>query len=154
MSKSDYVSLLFRDIAQTPPLICCKFRLNKNYGTSLRLSLKYFLLLAGDLFGGRNSAIIGEKHIFNHKKSFSTCTAKFIGIIRKQIFVCEFPAKKFINHFSDCYIYTYTITDMIFLVVFYESKTWFLTLRQECRLWVFENRMLRKVFVPKGDEGN
>jgi hypothetical protein len=28
--------------------------------------------------------------------------------------------------------------------------TWPLTLRQELGLWVFENRMLRKVFGPKG----
>jgi hypothetical protein len=26
-------------------------------------------------------------------------------------------------------------------------------LREECRLKVFENRVLRRIFVPKGDEG-
>jgi len=31
-------------------------------------------------------------------------------------------------------------------------ETWSLTLREECRLRVFENRMLRRIFVPKRDE--
>jgi hypothetical protein len=44
--------------------------------------------------------------------------------------------------------------DMIFPVVWYGSKTWFLKLRQECRLKVFENRVLRKVLGPKVIEGN
>ena len=31
--------------------------------------------------------------------------------------------------------------------------TWSLTLREECRLRVFENRVLRRIFGPKRDEG-
>jgi hypothetical protein len=31
-------------------------------------------------------------------------------------------------------------------------ETWSLTLREECRLRVFENRVLRKVFGPKRDD--
>jgi hypothetical protein len=34
----------------------------------------------------------------------------------------------------------------------YECKTWSLTLREERRLRVFENRMLRRIFGPKRDE--
>jgi hypothetical protein len=37
-------------------------------------------------------------------------------------------------------------------VVLYGCKTWLLTLREECRLWVFENRVLRRIFGPKRDE--
>ena len=37
-------------------------------------------------------------------------------------------------------------------MVFYGCETWSLTLREECRLRVFENRVLRKVFGPKRDE--
>ena len=36
--------------------------------------------------------------------------------------------------------------------VLYGCETWSLTLREERRLRVFENRELRKVFVPKRDE--
>jgi len=41
---------------------------------------------------------------------------------------------------------------IIFPVVLYGCETWSLTLREERRLRVFENRVLRKVFGPKRDE--
>jgi hypothetical protein len=37
-------------------------------------------------------------------------------------------------------------------VVLYECETWYLTLREGHRLRVFENRVLRRIFVPKRDE--
>ena len=37
-------------------------------------------------------------------------------------------------------------------MVLYGCETWSLTLREERRLRVFENRVLRKVFGPKRDE--
>jgi hypothetical protein len=37
-------------------------------------------------------------------------------------------------------------------VVLYDCESWSLTLREECRLRVFENRVLRKIFGPKRDE--
>jgi hypothetical protein len=37
-------------------------------------------------------------------------------------------------------------------VVLYGCETWSLTLREEYRLRVFENRVLRRIFVPKMDE--
>jgi hypothetical protein len=37
-------------------------------------------------------------------------------------------------------------------VVLYGFETWSLTLREERRLRVFENRALRRVFGPKRDE--
>ena len=41
---------------------------------------------------------------------------------------------------------------IIFPVVLYGCETWSLTLREERRLRVFENRMLRRVFGPRRDE--
>jgi hypothetical protein len=37
-------------------------------------------------------------------------------------------------------------------VVLYGCETWSLTLREEHRLKVFENRVLRRIFGPKNDE--
>jgi hypothetical protein len=37
-------------------------------------------------------------------------------------------------------------------VVVYGSGTWSLVLREECRLRVFENRVLRRIFGPKRDQ--
>jgi len=41
---------------------------------------------------------------------------------------------------------------IILPVVLYGCGTWSLTLREECRLRVFEKRMLRRIFGPKWDE--
>jgi hypothetical protein len=41
---------------------------------------------------------------------------------------------------------------IILPVVSYGCETWSLTLRDKQRLWVFENRVLRKIFGPKRDE--
>ena len=38
------------------------------------------------------------------------------------------------------------------IVVLYGCETWLLTLREECRLRVFENRVLRRIFGAKRDE--
>jgi hypothetical protein len=40
----------------------------------------------------------------------------------------------------------------IIFPVFYGYETWLLTLRAECRLRVFENRVLRRVFRSRRDE--
>ena len=40
----------------------------------------------------------------------------------------------------------------IYRTVLYGCETWSLTLRDERRLRVFENRLLRRVFGPKRDE--
>jgi hypothetical protein len=41
---------------------------------------------------------------------------------------------------------------IILPVVLYGCESWLLTLREECRLRVFENRVLRRIFGPKTDE--
>jgi hypothetical protein len=41
---------------------------------------------------------------------------------------------------------------IILLVVLLGCETWSLTLREEHRLRVFENRVLRRIFGPKRDE--
>jgi hypothetical protein len=38
------------------------------------------------------------------------------------------------------------------LVVLYGCESWSLTLREECRLRVFENRVLRRIFGPRMNE--
>jgi hypothetical protein len=41
---------------------------------------------------------------------------------------------------------------IILPVVLYGCETWSFTLREECRLRVFENRVLRRIFGPKRNE--
>jgi hypothetical protein len=44
------------------------------------------------------------------------------------------------------------VETIILPVVLYGRETWSLTLREEHRLRVFENRVLRRIFGPKRDE--
>jgi hypothetical protein len=41
---------------------------------------------------------------------------------------------------------------IILPVVLYVCESWSLTLREEHRLWMFENRVLKRIFGPKRDE--
>jgi hypothetical protein len=41
---------------------------------------------------------------------------------------------------------------IIFPVVLYGCETWSLIFWEECRLWVFKNRVLRRIFGAKRDE--
>jgi hypothetical protein len=41
---------------------------------------------------------------------------------------------------------------IILPVILYGSETWSVTLREECRLRVLENRILRRIFGLKSDE--
>ena len=41
---------------------------------------------------------------------------------------------------------------IILPVVLYGSETWSLTLSEECRLRVFENRIMKRIFGPKRDK--
>jgi hypothetical protein len=45
-----------------------------------------------------------------------------------------------------------TYRNIILPVVLYGCETWSLTLKEERRLRVFENRVLRKIFGPKTDQ--
>jgi len=45
-----------------------------------------------------------------------------------------------------------TYRTIIFPVVLYGCETWSLTLREERKLRVFENMVLRRIFGPRGDE--
>jgi hypothetical protein len=40
---------------------------------------------------------------------------------------------------------------IILPVVLYGCETWSLTLEEECRLKMYENRVLRRIFGPKRD---
>ena len=42
--------------------------------------------------------------------------------------------------------------NIILPIVLHGCETWSLTLREECRLRVFENRILRRIFWPRRDE--
>jgi hypothetical protein len=65
-------------------------------------------------------------------------------LLLKDDFVYALAAKCI---FVPCYAF-----DIILRVVLYGCETWSLTLREEHRLSVFENKVFRRIFGPKRDE--
>jgi hypothetical protein len=57
------------------------------------------------------------------------------------VFICEW-----------LYLYIYIYRTIILPVVLYGCESWSLTLREQSRLRVFENKVLRRIFGPKRDE--
>ena len=77
-----------------------------------------------------------------------------------QKFLCIYKAPQFINVFTKAqtmpnisYKYKYYyIQNYNFASCLYGCGTWSLTMREERRLRVFENRVLRRIFRPERDE--
>jgi hypothetical protein len=67
-----------------------------------------------------------------------------LAIIRCRIFL----SSTFLSKNTKIWVYR----TIILHVVLYGCETWSLTLREEQRLRVFENRVLRRIFGPKRDE--
>jgi hypothetical protein len=67
-----------------------------------------------------------------------------LAIIRCWIFVFQFAIKN---------IKTKIYRTIMLPVVLCGCESWSLTLREECRMRVFENKVLRRIFGPKRDEG-
>ena len=63
-----------------------------------------------------------------------------------------FGAESFVFQFAIKNLKNKIYGTIILLVVLYGCETWFLTLREERRLRVFENKVLRRIFGPKKDE--
>jgi hypothetical protein len=63
-----------------------------------------------------------------------------------------FGVECFVFHFANQKFKDKVYRTIILPVGLYGCETWALTLREEHRLRVFENRVLRRIFGPKGKE--
>jgi hypothetical protein len=76
------------------------------------------------------------------------CVVRLLFVLLYAVFVCKCVLPWMTTEFQLINI-SYRI---ILLVVLYGCKTWSLTLREERRQRVYENRVLRRIFVPKRDK--
>ena len=67
-------------------------------------------------------------------------------------FVFQAAIQKFKDQDIYIYIYIYIYRTIILPVVLYGCETWSLTLREERKLRVIENMVLRRIFGPRRDE--
>jgi hypothetical protein len=63
----------------------------------------------------------------------------------------SFGAESFVLEFAIKNIYMKICRIVILSFVWYWCETWSLKLREVCRLRVYENRLLRRIFGPKRD---
>jgi len=64
----------------------------------------------------------------------------------------SFGAESFVFQFAIQILNMKIYRNIILSVVLYGCEIWPLTLREERRLRMFENRMLRRIFGPKRDD--
>ena len=64
----------------------------------------------------------------------------------------SFGAESFVFQFAVLKLKINGYRTIILPVVLYGCNTWPLTLREECRLRVFDNRVLRRILGPKRDK--
>jgi hypothetical protein len=63
-----------------------------------------------------------------------------------------FGAESFVFQFAIQIYKDREYRTIILPVVLYKCENWLLTFREELRVKVFENRVLRKIFGPEGDK--
>jgi len=83
----------------------------------------------------------------NEDDSYSTLVCFIIKVSFVFVSLLSFGAQSFVFQLK---IKIYRT--IILLLALYGCETWSLTLREERKLGVFENRVLRRVFEPKRDE--
>ena len=64
----------------------------------------------------------------------------------------SFSAGSFVFHFASKIVKIKTYSTIILPLVLYGYETWSLTFREEHRLRMYENRVLRRIFGPKREE--
>jgi hypothetical protein len=111
---------------------------------------------------GQNQDIKIANRLFGNVSQF-----KYLGMTVKNKNLIQEDTKRRLNSGNACYHSVQNLLSsrllsknvkiiiyktIILPMVLYGCETWSLTLREEHRLGVFENRVLRRIFGPKRDE--
>jgi hypothetical protein len=143
------------------------------------MSLQYikiiFFILNKAIVIGRNNKGIGHHHMFHQKHSIKIANRssedvvkfRYLGTTLTDQNCMDEEIKSRLNSGNACYHSVQSLLSSCLLfrnvkvkiyktvilpVVFYGCETWSLTLKEEQRLKVFENRVLRRIFRPNRDE--
>jgi sorting nexin-29 len=135
---------------------------SKNVGLEINVEKTKYMLLSHHQNVGQNGDIKVGDRSFENVSQF-----KYLGMtVTSQNFIQE-EIKMRLNSDNVCYHLVRNLLSscllsknleirifktIILAVVLYGCETWSLTLREEHRLRVFENRVLRRIFKPKRDE--
>jgi sorting nexin-29 len=135
---------------------------SKEVGLEINVDKTKYMLLSRHQNVGQNREIKIANRSFENVSQF-----KYLGTtVTKQNLIQE-EIKRRLNSGNACYHSVQSLLSshmlsknikigiyktIIWPVILYGCRTWSLTLREEHRLRVFENRVLRRIFGPKKDE--
>jgi len=134
----------------------------KNIGLEVNADKTKYMVISRDKNAGQNHSMKTDNSSFERVEVF-----KHLGTTSTNQLCIQEETKSRLKSGNACYhsvqnllsfrwlhknskIKIYRI--IILPAVLYGCETWSLTLREEPRLTVFENRALRRIFGPKGDE--
>jgi hypothetical protein len=134
---------------------------SKDVGQEVNVEKTKYMLVSRDPNAGQNWEIkIGNRSFENVSQfKYLGTTVTIENLIQEEI-------KRRLNSGNACYLSVQNLLSsrllsknvkvriyktIILPVVLYGCETWSLTVREEHKLWVFENRVLRRIFGPKGD---
>jgi hypothetical protein len=138
------------------------FDASKEVGVEINVEKNKYMLLSGQQNVGQNRGIRIGNDSFENVSQF-----KYLGTTVTNQNLIQEEIKRRLNYGNACYHSVQVILSsrvlskylkmricktVILPVVLYGYETWFLTLREEHGLRVFENRVLRRIFGPKKDE--
>jgi hypothetical protein len=120
------------------------------------------------MFTGRNQIVTNNQNLIIDNKSFEKVNKfKYLGVILTSENEVKEEIKSRLNSGNACYFSIQKLLSsrlisknlkiklyksVILPVILYGCETWSLTLKEEHKLRVFENKVLRKIFGPKRDE--
>jgi hypothetical protein len=135
---------------------------SKEVGLEINIEKTKYMLLSCHQNADRNRDIKIGNRSFENVSQF-----KYLGMTVTNQNLIQEEIKRRLNSGNACYHLVQNLLSshllsknlkiriyktIILPVVLYGCETWSLTLREEHRLRVFENRVLRRIFEPKRDE--
>jgi hypothetical protein len=134
----------------------------KENGLEVNADKTNYMVIFRDQNAGRNHSIKTDNRSFERVEEF-----EYLGTILTHQTSIQEEVKSRLNLGNACYYSVQNLLSsrllsknlniriyrtIILHVVLYWCENWSLTLREERRLRVFENRVLRRIFGPKSDE--
>jgi len=135
---------------------------NKEIGLEEKADKTKYMVMSRDQNAGRRHNIKTDNSSFERVEHF-----KYLGTTLTNQNSTHIDIKSRLNSRNECY---HSVQNLLFSSLLYKNikikihrtvilpvvrhgcETWLLTSREERRLMVFENRMLRSIFRPKRDE--
>jgi hypothetical protein len=139
-----------------------QFQVSRDVGLEINAEKTKYMIMSRHPNSGQNQNIR-----IDHESFENVATFKYLGMTLTNQNDIHDEIKSRLNSWNACYYSVQNLLSsclisknlkskiyktVILLVVLYGCETWSLTLREEHRLRVFENRVSRRIFGPRREE--